>query len=298
MKSFIRFANERHAIYERRREGDSYPWTSDPILRKYKFCNVFRHLDRGSQDFLKLAAPGSKDPLHALFRAALWTVFNKRETWCKLAAVADIDGWDNPRDLTCCMVPKLHDCVDATHNTGVIMFTHAYHCPHAWNRYGATLGRAVINLVTTLISNEDITSKFINAKNLVDASFALTALHGIGPFFAWQITINAWWTKAFQFHDDGRALIGQGSLAGLRLLGDGDKHHIFAQALHACEERGPLYGTASTFRMMGAIDVEHALCEWNKYVDLQNPKRDKEIRKDRIYRPNAFDPASAKAKVN
>lgn len=41
-----RFAEKRHTIYLRRR--DNIPresWTDDPILRSYRFCNVYRELD-------------------------------------------------------------------------------------------------------------------------------------------------------------------------------------------------------------------------------------------------------------
>ena len=44
---FNKFMVERHNIYLRRFiEGDPYPWTDDPILNEYSFCNVYRELDR------------------------------------------------------------------------------------------------------------------------------------------------------------------------------------------------------------------------------------------------------------
>lgn len=41
----FKFIRERHAIYERRTAGQSKPWTKDPILQQYRFCNVYRELD-------------------------------------------------------------------------------------------------------------------------------------------------------------------------------------------------------------------------------------------------------------
>jgi hypothetical protein len=38
---YWRFAAERQRIFERRLAGDPPPWTSDRILREFKFCNVF-----------------------------------------------------------------------------------------------------------------------------------------------------------------------------------------------------------------------------------------------------------------
>ena len=43
---FNNYMIERHNIYERRAEGQAYPWTDDPILKEYSFCNVYRELDR------------------------------------------------------------------------------------------------------------------------------------------------------------------------------------------------------------------------------------------------------------
>jgi 5-hmdU DNA kinase, helical domain len=43
---FVKFILERHAVYRRREAGKPWPWTRDPILREYKFCNVFREKDR------------------------------------------------------------------------------------------------------------------------------------------------------------------------------------------------------------------------------------------------------------
>ncbi|KAJ7806763.1 hypothetical protein B0H14DRAFT_3767511 [Mycena olivaceomarginata] len=40
---------ERKSIDHQRRETKQPPWTSDPILSKYKFCNAYRVLDRTSQ---------------------------------------------------------------------------------------------------------------------------------------------------------------------------------------------------------------------------------------------------------
>ena len=46
IKNFFKYINERHSIYLRRQSGVSYPWTNDPILQEYSFCNVYRELDK------------------------------------------------------------------------------------------------------------------------------------------------------------------------------------------------------------------------------------------------------------
>lgn len=41
----LRFIQARHAVYTRRAAGEPAPWTMDPILQAYRFCNVYRELD-------------------------------------------------------------------------------------------------------------------------------------------------------------------------------------------------------------------------------------------------------------
>ncbi len=50
------FAGERMRIWEQRQRGKSRPWTCDPILSKYRFCNVYRELDRQTIEFHSLLA--------------------------------------------------------------------------------------------------------------------------------------------------------------------------------------------------------------------------------------------------
>ncbi len=43
------FIKERYNIYSLRRQGYPKPWTDDPILQSYRFCNVYRELDTVTQ---------------------------------------------------------------------------------------------------------------------------------------------------------------------------------------------------------------------------------------------------------
>lgn len=46
LRNFFYWINERHAIYQRRVNGEPGPWTGNPVLRAYKFTNPFRENDR------------------------------------------------------------------------------------------------------------------------------------------------------------------------------------------------------------------------------------------------------------
>ena len=45
----MKFIKARHSIYEMRAAGKPWPWTVDPILQQYRFCNVYRNLDKETQ---------------------------------------------------------------------------------------------------------------------------------------------------------------------------------------------------------------------------------------------------------
>lgn len=45
-ESFFGYARERYSIFLKKSAGAARPWTEDPILDYYKFCNVFREDDK------------------------------------------------------------------------------------------------------------------------------------------------------------------------------------------------------------------------------------------------------------
>lgn len=46
LQSFFEYVQERYRIYLRRKAGEPKPWTTDPILQEYRFCNVMREDDK------------------------------------------------------------------------------------------------------------------------------------------------------------------------------------------------------------------------------------------------------------
>jgi hypothetical protein len=53
LKAAAKFCAERHLIYLRRRAGQPAPWTKDPILRNYRFCNIYREIDRVTEEIME-----------------------------------------------------------------------------------------------------------------------------------------------------------------------------------------------------------------------------------------------------
>ena len=51
--AYWKFAFERQNIFFKKAAGEQPPYTDDPILRTYKFCNVYRASDRVSQFLIR-----------------------------------------------------------------------------------------------------------------------------------------------------------------------------------------------------------------------------------------------------
>lgn len=78
---FFEYAKARHQIYLDRQAGKPAPWTSDPVLQKYRFCCVFRELDKTTKWF----ADNVRDPLsqkkdpRVLLATVVFRMFNRIE---------------------------------------------------------------------------------------------------------------------------------------------------------------------------------------------------------------------------
>ncbi len=110
------FASERQRMFQRRVAGVPGPCTDDPILREFKFCNVFRAADRVSQymirDVCYHGEPCTEDD--RLFQGTAFRTFSKIATW---RTVRDILG----------RYPTLDDLADGSfgnaldHNYGELL---------------------------------------------------------------------------------------------------------------------------------------------------------------------------------
>jgi len=61
LSQIIAFINERMSIYEKKSHGKAAPYTTDPILATYKFCNIYRELDKQTIYYHTLLKPYEND---------------------------------------------------------------------------------------------------------------------------------------------------------------------------------------------------------------------------------------------
>ena len=97
-ESYWRFAAERQAIFFRRLEGRTGPWTEDPILRNHIFTNAYRASDRVSQYLIReVIYRGDPSVTEVCFRTLLFKFFNRIATWELLVHELGDISWTNYR---------------------------------------------------------------------------------------------------------------------------------------------------------------------------------------------------------
>ena len=80
--TYWRFAARRQQLFMRRLAGSPPPWTDDPVLCAYRFTNAYRAADRVSQYLIRhVLYDADQSPTEVFFRAILFKMFNRIETW-------------------------------------------------------------------------------------------------------------------------------------------------------------------------------------------------------------------------
>lgn len=268
-KEFYYWINERHAIYQKRKEFLPPPWTDDPILQEYKFTNPFRENDRDTIWMRKNWTKPHHNRPHGeiifnccLFRMVGTPEFAEHHGW-----VYDTNGtWDSE---------KTKELIELRLSEGKKTFTGAYIIP---NR-GLKLPKSEVVVDRFL---KPIWKNRNEIANVAQISFSLQETHaflgnfdgwGGGGFMAYEVVTDLNHTPVLQETQDrfGWANAGPGARRGLnRIYGRPLKKRYPMKQLN--EEMNHLLSWAEALAgnhvPKNEIDmrvIEHSLCEWDKY---------------------------------
>jgi hypothetical protein len=271
--TYWRFVVERQAIYERRLTDPRGPWTADPILQQYKFTNVFRAADRVSQHLIRevqYRVDRSQAPVEVVFRTLLFKFFNRIETWELLERTLGPLSWQST-DLS-----KVEAVLDAAMIRGERIYSAAYIMP------APALGRQRkhanhLALLTKLMA-DGLPGQIATARSLREVYERLLAYPGLGPFLAFQYSIDLNYSSVLAFDEDEFVIAGPGALDGLAKCFDDLGGHAPEEAIAAVvddQERefaargldfSGLFG-----RRMRLIDAQNVFCEISKYARIAHP---------------------------
>lgn len=254
LRVFHKWVREREKARRGKETGLPKPWTKDPIIQRYKFCNVRRMDDRVSKWLLDNWYDTSSDLHTLLIAAALARLVNWPDTLECLGL--RFRKWDKTT-----IRRRLH----ARQATGNKIFTGAYIINGAM---GGSKIDQVVNNVNVLAQEKVI--RVIDEKSMQTTHTWLMEFPGIGSFIAGQIVADLRWVAdLFESDRDTWAPIGPGSRRGMRRLiglpanGSMTQKQFDVLLVDLIKN----FSTSEIFHERGleAMDVQNCLCEFDKY---------------------------------
>jgi len=287
--AYWRFAGARQAIFDRRWSGAPAPWTDDPILQQYKFCNTFRAADRVTQYLLSqvIYHPHHQDlaPEDVFCRIVLFRLFSKPETWRVL------DSPEHPLTVAT-LDPEHHGNLLTRLKKRQPIYTGAFILAPPASGSGSK-HQHHLSLVKKMFAQGELGHQLGRARSLKQVVEALLAWPTIGPFLAYQIATDLNYSTFFQFSENDFTLPGPGALRGMRKVFLDPRERspqnlvldmVEEQETHFARlelEFNGLFG-----RRLHAIDCQGLFCEIDKYSRVAFPElKSARVRIKQTFRP-------------
>lgn len=271
--SYWKFAAERLTMYERRLDGAPGPWTDDPILRAFRFTNSYRAADRVSQYLIAEVQYGegrSQAPSELFFRTMLFKFFNKIETWERLERHLGPLSWQ-AADFEA-MSHILSRAIDR----GERIYSAAYIIPAP--AYGfARKHENHLGLLKEMML-DGLPARVNSAPTLEAVYDLIRPYRGLGPFLAFQYTIDLNYSSLLDFDEGDFVVAGPGALDGIAKCFEDTPHCRAEEVIYYMtdiqdrefERRGldfrGLFG-----RPLMPIDCQNLFCEISKYARVAHP---------------------------
>ena len=255
-------------------------WTKDVILRKYFFCNIYRVLDKVCQYIIKeVIEKGPQNPVEVVFRVVLFNLFTKIETWELLVEKLGPLTWTKYSRSSYIKV------LSAAAEAGTTLYTGAFIKPAPRFGYAENF-RNHLCLLEVFMEN-DFPGKLLSAPYMADVFEYLVSFPSIGEFSAYQLMLSLSYTNVLNFHRNDFVITGPGSISGLkklfgRSMDEGSRDPNFAievmrylantQEQHFKRLGLAFSGLGPKKLPMDVSDIEHTLCEVDKYCRVAHPQ--------------------------
>jgi hypothetical protein len=193
------FAAERQRAFERRVAGEEWPWTDDPILQEYKFCNVFRAADRVSQYMIRDVCYHEEpcSPEDRLFQIVAFRTFSKIDMWRTVhEALGHHPSLD---DLASGAFTKALE--EAKHINGGLYTGAFILC--ATDAYGQNFKHLNhVELFRHMFLADSLGEKLLTARSLREVYNLLHEYPLMGDFMSYQSTIDLNYSQLINFSEN------------------------------------------------------------------------------------------------
>jgi len=250
---FFAFARARHQIYLRRKQGHPPPWTNDPILQRYRFTNVFRELDATTIWFRQHLRDPLKNLVEVLPATVVFRWFNRISTG---EIIMQQQNYLHPNKLRKAIAKTKPPYV-----TGAYMiYTTVLGAP--------TKQEGVLQAIEIWYDKHRDWRKF-KFDTMQQAAQWLSS-SCLGPFMTYEIVCDLRHTKLLAHAKDIMtwAHFGPGGARGLqRVAGNGAGLEAAQELLKLSRQQQYWPRAWPPWEMR---EVEHTLCEFEKYSRMQN----------------------------
>ncbi len=268
------FAYERQNIFFKKKNGEQAPWTNDPILQEYKFCNSYRVNDRVSQYLLKNVIYNgtnySKEDM--LFRILLFKLFNKESTWeLLLSSLGDITlGNFNFDNYSKILTQAIENNTKIYSDAYISCANKAYGYDRKHDNH--------LSLLKQIFIIDKSHLKILDSKTMKEAFNILKSYPLIGNFMAYQLVTDINYSDIVNWQEDEFTVAGPGSLRGIRKcfidtgkLSNEDIIKYMYEHQNEEFERLNLDFKPIGNRSLQLIDCQNIFCELDKYCRVAMP---------------------------
>ncbi|KAJ4481024.1 hypothetical protein J3R30DRAFT_3287712 [Lentinula aciculospora] len=277
--TFWRWCAERKSIDDRRRAGKPAPWTEDPIMQTKFFCNTYRVLDKTSQFIItKVIQEGSQKPVEIVFRVFLFNIFTKIETWQWLEQKLGTITWKDYNQES--YIKVLEERARAH-----TLYTGAFQSPGPKWDFPETYKNHL--LLLECFMNNDLAGKLQKFKSMEEGYAFIASFPSMGDFKSYQLLLNLSYSSVINFSGKDFVIPGIGAVSGLgKMFGKSienvakyDPNIRIAVIRYMMETQQQHFhrlglefsGLGPNHLPMELADIEHAICEVDKYARKAHP---------------------------
>lgn len=274
---YFYFMQERMNIFWKRCEDRSNTLTDDPILKEYKFTNVYRACDRVSQYLINHVIYGNLgrfSPEDVLLRILVFKIFNKIETWDFLEKKYGdicIDHFD---------VVEISRLL-SMRQMDYPIFSNAYMMTGSHRRYDHLPNKHSkwLQMVKDEFIGQGIINRVLNADSMEAVFNLMEQCSFVGGFLAYQYTVDFNYSPYVNFDENSFVKAGIGAIRGIKKcfqsIGEDYEDAIRYTYEHlddfrkefGLEDFKPLPG-----REPHLIDLQNCFCETDKYLRAKMPE--------------------------
>ena len=276
-KYYFYFMQERMNIFWRKYALGKKTWTEDAILSEYKFTNVYRVCDRVSQYLISDVIYKDKKKYTSediVFRILLFKIFNRIETWEYLEqryeplTLKNFDPVKISNILTQRILKKPIFSAAYLMNGTHVKYNNQFRYKHEkW-----------LHMLDVEIIKSGLINEIINARSLEAVYTFLLNCSFIGPFLAYQFSIDLNYSNVIDFSEDSFVKAGIGAIRGINKCFSnkaGKSYEYLIKYTQDNMDRYQSYFGYSFQTLFGRkptlIDLQNCFCETDKYLRVALP---------------------------